>query len=46
MYFNIQGWTIAVSSDFIPHMVYKFVASDNGTLDNYLEHTLSGKNDR
>ena len=45
MYFVFQGWTIALSSDFIPHMVYKFFASDNGTLDNYLEHTLSGKHE-
>ena len=43
MYFEFQGWTIALSSEFIPHMVYKFFASDNGTLENYLEHTLSGK---
>ncbi|KAJ9596645.1 hypothetical protein L9F63_012342, partial [Diploptera punctata] len=36
-----NGFIIAFTSDFIPHLVYAMTVSQNGTLDGYLEFSLS-----
>ena len=39
-----QGWTIAASSEFIPHMVFKYFGSnDTSSMVGYVNYTLSGK---
>ena len=39
-----QGWTIAASSEFIPHMVFKYFQSDDGkSMKGYVGWSLSGK---
>ena len=37
-----QGITIALASDFVPHMVYKYGYSDDSSLVGYLKFSLSG----
>ncbi len=39
----LQGITIALASDFIPHLVYKFGYSGNRTLSGYVDFSLSGE---
>jgi len=36
-----NGWTIAISSDFIPHMFYKYFVSTDNSLSGYMNHSLS-----
>merc|ERR1739844_401279 len=39
-----NGWTIAQSSEFIPHMVFKyFESNDTSSMKGYVRHSLSGK---
>ncbi len=40
--FLFQGITIALASDFVPHMVYKYGYSDDSSLVGYLKFSLSG----
>ena len=41
---TFQGWTIAASSEFIPHMVFKYFESDDGrSMKGYVGWSLSGK---
>lgn len=37
----LQGFIIAFTSDFIPHLVYATVVSPNHSLDGFLEFSLS-----
>lgn len=36
-----QAFVIAVTSDFIPRLVYQYAYSHNGTLHGFVNHTLS-----
>ena len=46
---TFQGWTIAASSEFIPHMVFKYFESstmnpdDTTSMKGYVGWSLSGK---
>ncbi len=40
--FFVQAFVIALTSDFIPRMVYLMVHSENYTMDGYINYTLSG----
>lgn len=37
----LQAFVIAVTSDFIPRLVYQYAYSHNGTLHGFVNHTLS-----
>ncbi len=39
----LQAFVIALTSDFIPKMVYVMVHSDDYSLEGYIDSTLSGK---
>ena len=36
-----QAFVIAITSDFIPRLVYQYAYSHNGTLHGFVNHTLS-----
>lgn len=36
-----QAFIIAITSDFIPKLVYKYEVSPNGTLHGYIDNSLS-----
>lgn len=37
----LQAFVIAITSDFIPRLVYQYAYSHNGTLHGFVNHTLS-----
>ena len=41
LWFCPQAFVIAVTSDFIPRLVYQYAYSHNGTLHGFVNHTLS-----
>ena len=41
--FPFQAMTIALSSDFIPHMVYKWMKSPTGNLQGYIRWSVTGE---
>lgn len=36
-----QAFVIAVTSDFIPRLMYQYAYSQNGTMHGFINHTLS-----
>lgn len=36
-----QAFVISFTSEFVPRMVYQYMYSENGTMNGYVEHSLS-----